>query len=196
MAYIYTYTYIYVCVSFPGASGKEPVCQCRRCKSLGQEDPLEERMAIHSSILAWRILWTGEPGGLQSKGLHRVRHDWSNLASMRAHTHTHNGILLSHNKEWNNAIYKNRGWDGWIASQTQGTWVWASSGRWWRTGKPGVLQSIGLQKVRHDWATELNRIKLTKTRMDLKIIILSEVTQRKTNTICYHLYVESKIWHK
>ena len=41
----------------------------------------------------------------------------------------------------------NRGWDGWMASPTQWTWVSASSGRWWRTGKPGVLQSMGLQRV-------------------------------------------------
>ena len=41
-------------------------------RSLGQEDPLEEEMATHSSILAWRIPWTEEPGGLQSMGLHRV----------------------------------------------------------------------------------------------------------------------------
>ena len=44
-------------------------------QSLGQEDPLEEEMATHSSILAWEIPWTEEPGGLQSKGLQRVRHD-------------------------------------------------------------------------------------------------------------------------
>ena len=43
--------------------------------SLGQEDPLEEGIATHSSILAWRILWTEEPGGLQSIGWRRVRHD-------------------------------------------------------------------------------------------------------------------------
>ena len=43
--------------------------------SLGQEDPLEEEMAAHSSVLAWEILWTEEPGGLQSMGSHRVRHD-------------------------------------------------------------------------------------------------------------------------
>ena len=41
-------------------------------------------------------------------------------------------------------------WDGWMTSLTQWTWVWASSGRWWRTGKPGVLQSMGLQRVGHD----------------------------------------------
>ena len=52
----------------------------------------------------------------------------------------------------------NRGCDGWLASPTQWTWVWVSSGSWWWTGKPGVLQSMGLQRVRLDWATELNRI--------------------------------------
>ena len=48
-----------------------------------------------------------------------------------------------------------RGWDDWIASPTRWTWVWASSGSWWWTGKPGMLQSMGLQRVGHDWATEL-----------------------------------------
>ena len=46
-----------------------------RVHSLGQEDPLEEGMATHSSILAWEIPWTEEPGGLQSIGLQRVRQD-------------------------------------------------------------------------------------------------------------------------
>ena len=50
----------------------------------------------------------------------------------------------------------NRGWDGWMASPTSWTWVWASSESWWWTGKPGVLQSIGLQRVRCDW-TELTQ---------------------------------------
>ena len=49
-----------------------------------------------------------------------------------------------------------RGWDGWMASLTQWTWVWASSGSWWWTGRPGMLHSMGLQRVGHDWATELN----------------------------------------
>ena len=48
----------------------------------------------------------------------------------------------------------NRGWNGWMVSLTQWTWVWATSGRWWWMGKPGVLQSMGLQRARHDWATE------------------------------------------
>ena len=48
-----------------------------------------------------------------------------------------------------------RGWDGWMASPTQWTWVWVNSGIWWWTGRPSVLQSMGLQRVGHDWATEL-----------------------------------------
>ena len=49
-------------------------------QSLGQEDPLEAGMAIHSSILAWRIPWMEESGGLQSTGSHRLRNDGSDLA--------------------------------------------------------------------------------------------------------------------
>ena len=70
---------------FPGgASGKEPTRQCKRhetrVQSLGGEDPLEKGMANNSSILAWRIPWTDEPGRLWSLGSQRVKHDWSDLA--------------------------------------------------------------------------------------------------------------------
>ena len=47
----------------------------------------------------------------------------------------------------------NRGWDGWMASPTQWTWVWVSSRRWWRTGEPSMLPFMEWQRVRHDWAT-------------------------------------------
>ena len=50
----------------------------------------------------------------------------------------------------------NRRWEGWMASPTRWTWVWVSSGNWWWTGKPGVLQSTGLQRVGHDWAAALS----------------------------------------
>ena len=50
----------------------------------------------------------------------------------------------------------NRGWDGWMASLTQWTWVWVDSGSCWWTGRPGVLWFMGSQRVRHDWVTELN----------------------------------------
>ena len=86
-------------------SGKESACQCRRCRRhrfLSQEDPLEEEMATHSSILAWKIPRTKEPSGVQSMGLQRVGHDW-------ATEHTHNSILSkwqAHNKhpfnKWRN----------------------------------------------------------------------------------------------
>ena len=74
---------------FPGdASGKEPAGQCGRCKemwvlSLGWKDTLEEGTAINSSILAWRFLWTEEPGRLQSIVWQRVGHDSNYLAPMQ-----------------------------------------------------------------------------------------------------------------
>ena len=49
-----------------------------------------------------------------------------------------------------------RGWDGWMASPTQWTWVWVNSRSWWWTGRPAVLQSMGSQSVGHHWVTELN----------------------------------------
>ena len=54
-----------------------PAMQETQIRSLGGEDPLEMGMATHSSILAWRIPWIEEPGGLQSKGLQRVRHEYA-----------------------------------------------------------------------------------------------------------------------
>ena len=55
-------------------------------------------------------------------------------------------------KDWGD----DRGWDDWMASLTQWTWVWVNSGSWWWTGRPGMLWSIGSPRVGHDWATELN----------------------------------------
>ena len=67
-------------MSLDGASGKKPTCQHMRHKrcgfdNLGGKDPMEEGMAAHSSILAWKIPWTEEPVKLQSMGLQRVRCD-------------------------------------------------------------------------------------------------------------------------
>ena len=49
-----------------------------------------------------------------------------------------------------------RGWDDWMASPTQWTWIWVSSRSWWWTGRPGMLWSMGSRRVKHNWATELN----------------------------------------
>ena len=65
-----------------------------------------------------------------------------------------------------------RGWDGWMASPTQWTWVWANSRRWWRTEKTGMPQSMGLQTVGHNWATEQRQkglqLKIRKTNNPTK----------------------------
>ena len=50
-----------------------------------------------------------------------------------------------------------RGWDVWMASLTRWTWVWVNSGRWWWTGRLGLLRFMGSQRVGHDWATEMNK---------------------------------------
>jgi len=190
-------------------------------------------MAIHSSVLAWRIPGTAEPGGLLSMGSHRVGHDWSNLAAAAAAADQVWMWELNYKESWalknwcfwtvvlekilkspldcrrsNQSILKeispeysleglmlklklqyfghlmrrtdslektlmlgkiegggegdNRGWDGWMASPMQWTWVWVGSRSWWWTGKPGMLQSMRSQRVGHDWATELKRTE-TKT---------------------------------
>ena len=67
-------------------------------QSLGREDPLEEGMATHSSILAWRISWTEEPGRLQSMGSQRVGHEWNDLAC--THAIKPKGILSDAGGTW------------------------------------------------------------------------------------------------
>ena len=60
-----------------------------------------------------------------------------------------------------------RGWDGWMASLSQWTWVWVNCGSWWWTGRPGMLRFMGLQRVGQDWATELNFLHLLLGRQIL-----------------------------
>ena len=59
-------------------------------------------------------------------------------------------------KDWRQEEKGMTGWDVWMASLTQWTWVWVSSRSWWGTARPGVMQSMGSQRVGHDWTTELN----------------------------------------
>ena len=67
--------------------------QDTQVRSLGWEDPPEKEIATHSSILVWRILWTEEPGGLQSVGSQRVRHNQATNTHTHTHTHTHNFVF-------------------------------------------------------------------------------------------------------
>ena len=59
-----------------------------------------------------------------------------------------------------------RGWDGWVASPTQRMWVWVNSGNWGWTGRPGVLQCMGSQRVGYDWVAELNCVKTNCQTME------------------------------
>ena len=72
-------------------------------------------------------------------------------------------------------------WDGWMASPTWWTWVWASSGSWWWTGMPGVLQSMGLQRVGHDWGLNWTE-NITYT---LNLILKDLVTNRTPPRIIF-----------
>ena len=91
-----------VAQGFPGGSdGKKikkknpPEMQETWVQSRGWEDSLEDGMETHSSILAWRVPWTEEPGGLPSMGSHRVGYDWSDLAAAAAAAWYLNNILTN-----------------------------------------------------------------------------------------------------
>ena len=98
----------------------------------------------------------------------------------------------------------NRGWDGWMASPTRWTWVWVSSGSWWRTGKSGMLQSMGSQRVGHEWVTELNwtekpvcgsKSNRTRHRTEDWLKIGRGVRQGCISSPCwFNLYAEYIIW--
>ena len=84
-----------------------------------------------------------------------------------------------------------RGWDGWMASPTQWTWVWASFGRWWWTGKPGVPQSMGLQRVRHDWATRQKKKphKLEYIHKYLPLVLSMWNIRNLPGNICIQVFI-------
>ena len=80
---------------------------------------------------------------------------------------------------------EDRGWDGWMALATQLTWVWVNFGSWWCTRRPGVLQSMGLQRVRHNWANELT----------LYVFTFYSLTQTKKVSLCiFNHHLQCGIW--
>ena len=117
--------------------------------SLSQKDLLEKGMATHSNILTWKILWMKELVGYSPWGhkeldmTKQLNNSWGMWALKRKLLHP---------------VVADRGWDSWMASPTWWIWVWPISRSWWWTGKPGILQSMGSQRVRHDWETELDWI--------------------------------------
>ena len=94
-------------------------------RSLSREDPLEEGMATHSSILAWRIPWTEDPAGLQSMGLQRIGHDWSDLA--RSVRRCARRELLDNSRcgrrRGMSLVGERKGLRRWMASLNMGTWI-------------------------------------------------------------------------
>ena len=80
-----------------------------------------------------------------------------------------------------------RGWDRWMASLTQWTWVWVNSGSWWWTGGLGVLQFLGLQRVRHDWATSLSLSSFQVTQFMFQAVEAIPVARRVTSCLSWSL---------
>ena len=78
------------------------------------------------------------------------------------------------------------GWDGWMASQNQWTWVWVNSRSWWWTGRPGVLRFMGLQRVGHNWVTELN---WTDFYRSTKILIFLQFQDETLNSPSISLFL-------
>ena len=115
---------------------------------------LEKEMATHSSVLAWRIPGTGEPGGLLSMGSHRVGHDWSDLAAEEQGLY----LCFPGGSDDKKSAY-NAGdlvWSlGWEDSLEKGKVTYSCIFAWripW-TEEPGELQSMGSQRVGHEWVT-------------------------------------------
>ena len=109
-------------------------------ESLGlQRDPTspsERKSVLNIHWKGWDWSWNSNPLATWCKELTHLKRPWC-WERLRA-----------------GGEGDNRGCDGWMASLTQWTWVWANSGRWWWTGRPGGLQSMGSQRVQHNWANE------------------------------------------
>ena len=93
-------------------------------------------------------------------------------------------------RDWGRKRRGRQRWDGWMASLTQWTWVWVNSGSWWWTGRPGVLQFMGSQRVGRDWATELNWTEGIQQRDSVicifQIILCYRLLQDiECNSLCY-----------
>ena len=81
---------------------------------------------------------------------------------------------------------RGQGWDGWMASPTRWAWVWASSRIWWWTGKPGVLQSMGSQRVGHDWETELMQTFLLRKKA---MASLDSILKTRNSTLLTKIHI-------
>ena len=185
-------------LGFPGgASGKESSCKWNRCKwqmrvrSLGQEDLLEESMATHSSVLAWEMPWTEEPGKLPSIGLQRVGHDWSDLSC----THV---MLLDREENvtvlwWckttsvflGNSCWCSYGWRGTVTPLVQEKHAYRSLDGWmdrWMEGQ--MIQRDREAQRKHDKVNQpkcKNVVNLSKRYIGVLILFLQLFRKSKLN---------------
>ena len=142
-------------------------------KSLGGEDPLEREMATHSRILAWRILWTEEPGRLQSMRLQRVRHDWA--------TFTHSLMLYI-------AV--------WRGPQSKGLISLVSSQQGTEALSPVACEELTLASSQGIWKPTLSQLSLFRTIAlpDTVIIALWEILSPTTQLCCTKIPDPHKLW--
>ena len=127
---------------------------------------LEKEMATHSSVLAWRIRGTGEPGGLPSMGSHRVGHDWSDLAAAAA-------------------VSRNREGDG---TPLQYSCLENLMG-----GGACRLQSMGLWRVGHDWVTSVSLFTFIHWRRKWQPVFLPGESQGRGSLVGCHLWVHTEL---
>ena len=147
-------------------------CYTRRNKYLSSDTVLSRRLIPHLEsffffeLWCWRrllrVLWTARSSNQSI--LKDINPEYSLVGLMLKLKLQYFGHLMRRADSLGKTLMlgkiedkrrgDDRGWGGWMASSIQCTWVWASSGRWWKTEKPGVLQFMGLQRVRHDWGTE------------------------------------------
>ena len=109
------------------------------CESLGQQgdqtSQFQRKSTLNTHWKAWCWSWISNPLATWCKDLTHLKRPWC-WERLKA-----------------GEGYR-KGWDGWMASSTQWTWVWVSSGRWWGRGRPSMLWSMGLQALGHNWTAE------------------------------------------
>ena len=149
------------------------------------------------TFMHWRRKWQPTPvflpGESQGQG---------NLVGCRLWGHTE----LDIGKDWcweglgAGGEGDDRGWDGWMASLTQWMWVWVNTGSWWWTGRPGVLQFMGSQRVRHNWVTELKhkkwvqKIRTAKSWNHRLSARGGKVNNKERNEYIIHPTTSQEIW--
>ena len=120
--------------------------QCRKVKS---QSEVAQSFPTLSNPMDWSLPGSSVHGIFQARVL-----EWVAIAFSMWRTDSFEKTLILGKIEGRKRR-GNRGWDAWMASPIQWTWLWVNTGTWWWTGRPGVLQSMGSQRVGHDWVTEL-----------------------------------------